>query len=112
MTNVPWSGEKENDKNGSFVHHREKWLSGDITQVPKGKNLKIMMWAAFWSTGRSRTIMVSKQGGVRCGVTTKSYLQVLDEESARFDKTYLTFMQDKAPIHTAGQIAIGWMSVT
>lgn len=54
-----------------------------------------MMWEAFCGTGKSRIVVGPRQEGIRGGITAKNYLNILDEELAKFYEDSLILIQKK-----------------
>jgi hypothetical protein len=72
------------------------------------KNMKVMVWGAFWGNGRSNLYLMDRDFELKkFGYTADSYLKVLEAELLpifeALDPSY-SFMQDNAPIHTAGKV--------
>jgi hypothetical protein len=79
-----------------------------------GKNMKIMVWGAFWDTGRSGCYIMDRDfESAKHRYSTKSYLEVLDAEVEpifkKLDDGY-SFMQDNASIDWA-HIVQAWFRV-
>jgi transposase len=81
----------------------QKWDSDKIQTYKKGKDLCVMVWAAFSiKGGRSEIfIMERDEAAKKNGYTAQSYLQVLEENLPSLYEPGLIFMQDRAPIHTS-----------
>jgi hypothetical protein len=72
------------------------------------KNIKVMVWGAFWDTGRSNLYIMDRDfESAKHGYLANSYLEVLDAEVEPIfkglDDRY-AFMQDNASIHTAHKV--------
>ena len=72
------------------------------------KNMKVMVWGAFWDTGRSNLYIMDRDfESAKHGYSANSYLEVLDAEVEPIfedlDDGY-QFMQDNASIHTAHKV--------
>jgi len=72
------------------------------------KNMKIMVWGAFWDLGRSNCYIMDRDfESKKHGYSANSYLEVLDAEVEPIfedlDDGYM-FMQDNASIHTANKV--------
>jgi hypothetical protein len=72
------------------------------------KNMKVMVWGAFWDTGRTNLYIMDRDfESKKHGYSANSYLEVLDAEVApafeELDDGY-EFMQDNASIHTARKV--------
>jgi len=84
----------------------EKWDKEMIQHVKKGKDISVMVWAAFsGALGRSDLVVMTRDPeSPKGGYSQHSYLEVLKEQIPRIWEPGLIFMQDNAPIHTAGVI--------
>jgi hypothetical protein len=83
----------------------QKWNQEMVQTYGTGKNMKIMVWGAFWDTGRSGCYIMDRDfESAKHGYSAKSYLEVLDAEVEpifkKLDDGY-SFMQDNASIHRA-----------
>jgi len=89
-----------------FRTPQQKWDSDMIQEYKKGKDMKIMVWAAFsGKTGRSKLVIMSRdQEAKRQGYSANSYIKVLDEMMPDVYDGGMIFMQDNAPIHTANKV--------
>jgi hypothetical protein len=73
--------------------------------VPKGKDISIMIWGAIYLGGRSDLILMERDPeSKRQGYSANSYLTVLKDQIPRVWQPGLVFVQDNAPIHTAGKV--------
>jgi transposase len=89
----------------------QKWHRQMIQTYDTKKNMKVMVWASFWDTGRSSLYIMDRDfESKKHGYSAESYLEVLDaqvapifEELARNGDNY-DFMQDNASIHTAKKV--------
>jgi transposase len=74
-----------------------------IQPVKKGKDISVMVWAAFsGALGRSDLIVMERDPKApKGGYSAESYLKVLEEQIQRVWEPGLIFMQDNAPIHKA-----------
>jgi hypothetical protein len=75
------------------------------------KNMKVMVWASFWDTGRSSLYIMDRDfESKKHGYSAESYLEVLDAQVAPIFKELAQngdnydFMQDNASIHTAKKV--------
>jgi Transposase/DDE superfamily endonuclease len=89
----------------AFRTSTQKWLPQMVQTYNAKKNMKVMVWGAFWDDGRSNLYIMDRDfESQKHGYSAQSYLEVLDGEVAgifeRLDLGY-EFMQDNAPIHTA-----------
>jgi hypothetical protein len=72
------------------------------------KNMKVMVWGAFWDNGRSNLYIMDRDfESVKHGYSANSYLKVLDAEVEPIfeglDDGY-AFIQDNASIYTAHKV--------
>ena len=89
----------------------QKWQRQMIQTYNTKKNMKVMVWASFWDTGRSSLYIMDRDfESKKHGYSAESYLEVLDdqvgpifEELGRNGDKY-DFMQDNASIHTARKV--------
>jgi len=86
-----------------FRTPRQKWDKEMIQPVKKGKDISVMVWAAFsGALGRSDLIVMERDTkAAKGGYSAESYLKVLEEQIPRIWEPGLIFMQDNAPIHKA-----------
>ena len=76
-----------------------------IQATPKGKDVKVMVWAAFWGGGVSDLYPLERDfEAKKMGYSANSYLDVLDQNLTQFYEPGLIFMQDNAPIHTTRKV--------
>jgi hypothetical protein len=80
-----------------------------IQTFHKGKQLSIMVWAAFSiESGRSELVIMERdEMSKRGGYSSRSYHSVLMEHLPTIWEPGLMFMQDNAPIHMA-RIITNW----
>ena len=89
----------------------QKWHRQMIQTYDAKKNMKVMVWAAFWDLGRSSLYIMDRDfESKKHGYSAESYLEVLDaqvgpifEELGRNGDKY-DFMQDNTSIHTAKKV--------
>jgi len=73
--------------------------------IPKGKDISIMIWGAIYLGGRSDLFLMERDPeSKRQGYSTNSYLAILEDQIPRIWQPSLIFVQDNAPIHTAGKV--------
>jgi hypothetical protein len=61
-----------------------------------------MIWGAIWLGGRSDIVVMARdEDAPRGGYTSRSYLEVLEDQIPRIYEPGMLFMQDGARIHTA-----------
>ena len=88
-----------------FGLREDKWKPSHVTTYKKGKDLRVMVWAAFWGFGNRTPLYImdrdfeSKKGGF----SANSYIEVLDA-NVQYMSDDLVFMQDNASIHTARSV--------
>jgi hypothetical protein len=72
------------------------------------KNMKVMVWGAFWDTGRSNLYIMDRDfESAKHGYSVESYLEVLEADVAPMFTGLgpgYEFMQDNASIHCAGKV--------
>jgi len=86
----------------------QKWHREMVQTYGTNKNMKVMVWAAFWDNGRSKLYIMDRDFESKKHVySANSYLEVLDAEVApifsQLEPGY-KFMQDNASIHTARKV--------
>ena len=74
-----------------------------IQPVKKGKDISVMVWAAFsGALGRSDLIVMERDlDAPKGGYSAQSYLKVLEDQLPGIWEPGLIYMQDNAPIHKA-----------
>ena len=89
----------------------QKWRQQMIQTYDAKRNLKVMVWAAFWDLGSSSLYIMDRDfESKKHGYSAESYLEVLDAQVGPiFEKLSANgdnydFMQDNAPIHTARKV--------
>ena len=86
----------------------QKWDKNIVQTYDSGRNMKVMVWGAFWDTRRSNLYIIDRDfESAKHGYSARLYLEVLEAEVrpmfADLDPGYL-FMQDNAPIHCANTV--------
>ena len=72
-----------------------------IQGVPKGKDISIMVWAAFWGIGQSNIYGLERDfEAKKHGYLANSYIQVFEDNLIDLYEPGLIFMQDNASIYT------------
>ena len=88
-----------------FRYPEEKWKKEIIQPVPKGKGVSVMVWAAFWSKGRSDLYKLARDfESKKLDYSANSYLEILDDNLLGIWQPGLIFMQNNAPIHKAKKV--------
>jgi transposase len=82
----------------------DKWTPEMVTTYKPGKQMRVMVWAAFWGNGERCPLYILSRDfeAKKHGYTANSYLEVLEERLLEHYSDDLIFMQDNAAIHTAG----------
>ena len=88
-----------------FGDRKDKWKPSHVTTYKKGKDLRVMVWAAFWGNGNRTPLYIIDRDfeSKKEGFTTNSYIEVLDAH-AQYMSDNTCFMQDNASIHTAQKV--------
>ena len=85
----------------------QKWDKAMIQATLKGKDVKVMVWAAFWGGGVSELYPLERDWEAKkMGYSVNSYIDVLDQNLVGFYEPGQIFMQDNAPIHTAMKVRL------
>ena len=89
-----------------FCTPAQKWQRNMIQEYKKGKDIKVMVWAAFSGKGGRSDIYVMDCDfeAKKMGYSGRSYIEVLDEMIPTIWYPELLFMQNNAPIHKAGAV--------
>lgn len=83
----------------------DKQKPSHVTTYKKGKDLRVMVWGAFWGFG-NRTplyIMDCDFESKKHGFSANSYIEFLDA-NVQYMSDDTCFMQDNASIHTADKV--------
>jgi hypothetical protein len=86
----------------------QKWDKEMVQTYDCHKNMKVMVWGAFWDRGRTGLYIMDRDfESKKHGYSANSYLEVLDHSVApayaTLEPSYL-FMQDNASIHKAHKV--------
>ena len=85
----------------------QKWDKEMIQATPKEKDVKVMVWAAFWGGGVSDLYPLERDWEAKKMIySANSYIDVLDQNLVEFYEPGQIFMQDNAPIHTAKKVRL------
>lgn len=85
-----------------FGDRKDKWKPEMVTTYKKGKDLRVMVWAAFWGGGRTPLYIMDRDfESKKHGYSARSYIEVLDAQLLEYYTDDIVFMQDNASIHTA-----------
>jgi hypothetical protein len=88
-----------------FGPKADKYKPEMVTTYRAGKDIRVMVWAAFWAGGRTDLhIMERDFESKKHGYSAWSYLEVLEAQLLEHYTDDLIFMQDNASIHTAGDV--------
>jgi transposase InsO family protein len=86
----------------------QKWDRDKVQTYGTNKNMKVMVWGAFWDLGRTNLYVMDRDfESKKHGYSANSYLEVLEAEvEPAFEALgpgYI-FMQDNASIHRAHKV--------
>ena len=87
----------------------QKWDPKMVTTYSKSKDISVMVWGCFWKKdgviGRSDLyILDCDYESKKHGYSSRSYLDVLEDQIPKCWQPGLVFMQDGASIHTAKSV--------
>ena len=83
----------------------QKWDKDMIQGVPKGKDVSVIVWGAFWGAGQSDLYKLARDfKAKKYGYSVNSYIEVLEDNLPGIYEPGLLFMQDNAPIYTARKV--------
>jgi hypothetical protein len=84
----------------------DKWKLEMVTTYKNGKQLRVMVWAAFWGNGKRCPLYIMDRDfeSKKHGYSANSYIEVLDACVKEYYTDDLIFMQDNASIHTAYKV--------
>ena len=102
------SAERGKGKGAEWVFGtvNQKWHKGFVSTYTKGKDIRVMVWGCFWFIAglwhRSELYVMDRdEEAKKKGYSSRSYLEVLEDQMPKCWQPGLKFMQDNAPIHTA-----------
>lgn len=106
---VIWSDEcsaergKGKERLWVFRFPDEKYDKEMVQTHKKGKDISVMVWAAFSiALGRSQLVVMERdETAKKQGYSAASYLRVLEEQVPTLYEPGMIFQQDNAPIHNA-----------
>ncbi len=85
----------------------QKWDRDKLQETPRGKAFRVMIWGAFWGSGRSDLYLLECDWeSKKYGYSAASYIQVLNDNMIEIYQSGLIFMQDNAPVHSAKKHSI------
>jgi transposase len=107
-----WSDEcsVERGKGGEIVwvwgHHTDKWKPTHVETYKSGKQMSIMVSAAFWGNGERSDLLILERDfeSKKHGNSANSYITILEQLVVPNYTDDLIFMQDNASIHTAHKV--------
>lgn len=81
----------------------EKWKPENVQTKKAGKQIRVMVWACFWGTGRKCPLYIMDRDFElkKYGYSARSYLEVLEANLPYIYEDGMVFMHDNASIHTA-----------
>ena len=84
----------------------DKWKPEMVTTYKCGKQMRVMVWAAFWGTSERCPLFILSRDfeSEKHGYTANSYIEVLEARVLGNYHHELIFMQDNASIHTAHKV--------
>jgi hypothetical protein len=88
-----------------FGPRANKWNPELVITYKAGKDIRVMVWGAFWAGGRSDLYIMDRDfESAKHGYSARSYLEVLEDQVVKYYQEGLIFMQDNASIHTASVV--------
>ncbi|TKA64438.1 hypothetical protein B0A49_10136 [Cryomyces minteri] len=106
--NVIWSDEcsveRGSGKKAKWVWSTlsQKWEKDFVAEHPTAKEIRVMVWAAFYGGGRSNCfVMCRDQNAKKKGYPSISYAEALRDQLPLIYQPGMVFMQDSAGIHTS-----------
>ena len=81
----------------------DKWNPSHVLTYKKGKQLRVMAWAAFWGHGKRTPLYILERDweAKNHGYYAQFYNEILEDNLPYHYTDDLIFIQDNAPIHTA-----------
>ena len=111
---IAWSDEISIHQKGhgkrsfTFGTAEQKWDKDHVDPFPKSLGPSVMVWAGFGRGFRTEIVIMKRDYEAKHqGYSSKSYIEVLEEQIPLFWEPGWRFMQDNAPIHTA-RIVTQW----
>ena len=88
-----------------FKFPKKKWNKKIIQPVPKGKEVVVMAWAAFWGKERSDLYKLARDfESKKRDYFTNLYFEILDDNLLGIWQLGLIFMQDNTSIYKAKKV--------
>ena len=83
-----------------FRTPEQKWYRHFVQPYKKGKDIKIMIWAAIWGNEKCDAFALNRDfESEKMGYSSNSYIELLTECLLAIWEPGLVFMHDNAPIH-------------
>jgi len=80
----------------------ERWDPDKIKTLPRGKGLRVMVWAAIWATGTFNLYPLERDfESKKHGYSANSYIKILKDNIGVIWEPGALFQQDNAKIHSA-----------
>jgi len=88
-----------------FGPRANKWNPELVTIYKAGKDIRVMVWEAFWAGGRTNLYIIDRDfKSTKYRYSANLYLEVLDNQVVKYYKEGLIFIQDNALIYTASSV--------
>ena len=99
-----------NDRRWVWRTRSQKWDRDKLIAKRTGKDLCQMFWGAIWGRGcRTELVALTRdENAASRGYSARSYIETLEEGFMGHYEPGMAFVQDNAPIHTAG-IVRDWL---
>lgn len=92
-----------------FRYPWEKFKTDFCVPSAKGKDLTVMIYAAFAGTGEGVVVVMRRDpASKKGGYSARSYVQALEEAIPTVYKKGMYYLQDNAPIHKA-DLTLEWL---